>query len=144
MTDTATPEVDTRRFTPNQIAIACAKRLARYADFDENWLAIIVERGIELAEDGAFTITTEGGQTFHLAVTDLAAVTDIEKLAEDTLKIGKHAVRATVDGDTPSVEIGGTKTWSQGLVYLSPADARATALAMLEMADAAEKAVAER
>lgn len=70
MTDTTTPEVDTRRFTPNQIAIACAKRLARYADFDENWLAIIVERGIELAEDGAFTITTEGGQTFHLAVTE--------------------------------------------------------------------------
>lgn len=63
---------DTRRFTPNEIAITCAKRLARYADFDENWRALIVERGIELAEDGAFTITTEAGQTFHLAVTETA------------------------------------------------------------------------
>jgi len=70
MADTATPEVDTRQFTPNQIAIAVAKRIARVGDFDENWSRAIAERGIELAEDGTFTITTEGGQTFHLTVTE--------------------------------------------------------------------------
>lgn len=67
------PTVDTRRFTPAQIAIAVAKRIARVGDFDENWSRAIAERGIELADDGGFTITTEGGQTFHLAVTETTA-----------------------------------------------------------------------
>jgi hypothetical protein len=68
---------DTRQFTPNDIAIAVAKRIARVGDFDENWSRAVAERGIELAEDGAFTITTEGGQTFHLAVTQVASLAPV-------------------------------------------------------------------
>jgi hypothetical protein len=128
------------RFTPAEIAEAVAKRVARVGDFDENVAAAFAQHGIELDDDG-FTLT-RGGQDFFVAIVDLDAATGIEKLAEDELKISSFSVRATVDGDTPSVEIGGTKVWSRGLVYLSPADARATALAMLEMADVAEKAVA--
>jgi hypothetical protein len=62
---------DTRQFTPNEIAVGVAKALIHHAEQSSDaWQALVAERGIELAEDGAFTITTEGGQTFHLTVVD--------------------------------------------------------------------------
>lgn len=62
-------EQDTRTFTPHEIAISAAKRLAGLVvDMDPAWIAAIAEHGIELAEDGAFTIATEGGQTFKVSV----------------------------------------------------------------------------
>lgn len=68
-------DIDTRHFTPGQIAIAAAKRLSAGIDgvqMDAAWTAAIAERGIELAEDAAFTITTEGGQTFRVVVAEVS------------------------------------------------------------------------
>jgi hypothetical protein len=62
----------TRRFTPNEMAIAIAKRLTGEASVDGAWRDTIAEHGIDLtdpqASDRAVYIELENGQRFTLIV----------------------------------------------------------------------------
>lgn len=42
-----------------------------------DWRAAVKERGIELAEDGAFTIDLENGQQFHVRVVETKPASQI-------------------------------------------------------------------
>jgi hypothetical protein len=56
--------------TPETVALAVAKRVARVGDFDENIAGPFRRRGIAIGGSGAFTVAL-GEQVFEVAVRDV-------------------------------------------------------------------------
>lgn len=64
------------QLTPRLMAIAVCGRLGGKLPIDGPWTDAIAEHGIDLVDDHSaeLTITTERGQTFHIAITEQATV----------------------------------------------------------------------